>query len=257
MARMVHELECDFVQWAVGAFRSQRPDPMAPTFDKRAHVRYFLRCLKTHLPTAYTSNDSQRMTLAFFILSALDLLDALDTNITEAERTAYVDWIYRCQHPNGGFRGFTGTDMGERQNEENEHWDPANMAATYFALANLALLGDDLERVNRRGCRKWLKRLQLSDGTFGEALGRDGEVHGGRDMRFCFCAAAIRWILGGDEEKDEQLDVDGLLRFLEASQEASQTVPSKKRMVRHLLLLLRDEGSIAHPGLQLDGHIAP
>ncbi|KAL8695483.1 MAG: hypothetical protein Q9218_000061 [Villophora microphyllina] len=197
------------------------PEPsvqMVTELNKPAHVRYFLRCLKTHLPTAYTSNDSQRMTLAFFILCALDLLDGLDTNITASERAEYINWIYRCQHPDGGFNGFTGGDLGTAGNEANRHWDPANIAATYFALANLAILGDDLSRLDRGGCLKWLKRLQREDGTFGEAVGLDMEVQGERDMRFCYCAAATRWILDGGREREEDIDVDGLLRFFEASQ---------------------------------------
>ncbi|KAI4110215.1 MAG: hypothetical protein L6R37_000108 [Teloschistes peruensis] len=191
---------------------------MATELNKPSQIRYFLRCLKTHLPTAYTSNDSLRMTLAFFTLCALDLLDALHTNITESEKAAYVDWVYRCQHPDGGFRGFTGADLGAAGNAGNRHWDPANIAATYFALATLSILDDDMGKVNRRGCLNWLKRLQKSDGTFGEALGLHGKVQGERDMRFCYCAAAIRWILGGDREEEQDIDVDGLLRFFEASQ---------------------------------------
>ncbi len=191
---------------------------MASDFNKSTHIRYFLRCLKTHLPTAYTSNDSQRMTLAFFVLCGLDLLGALEANTTEDEREAYVAWIYTCQHPDGGFRGFTGADLGEERTQDNEHWDPANIAATYFALASLVILGDDLSRVKRSQCLRWLKRLQLSDGTFGEALGGEGEAHSGRDMRFCYCAAAIRWILAGGTTEEEDIDVDGLVRFIEASQ---------------------------------------
>ncbi|KAL8963262.1 MAG: hypothetical protein Q9193_000448 [Seirophora villosa] len=191
---------------------------------KSAHIRYHLRCLKTLLPTAYTSNDSQRMTLAFFTLCSLDLLGALDAHTTAAERSAYADWIYRCQHPDGGFRGFTGADVGDngRRTEGNRQWDPANIAATYFALVSLAILGDDLARVRGPECLAWLKRLQLPDGTFGEALGLGEEIQGGRDMRFCFCAAAIRWILRGEEEaeaaEEDDIDIDGLVRFFEASQ---------------------------------------
>lgn len=194
---------------------------MSATLKKPAHIRYHLRCLKTFLPTAYTSNDSQRMTLAFFTLCALDLLDALDSNITETERSDYIDWIYICQHPDGGFRGFTAIDFGDRTNEENKGWDLANIAATYFALASLAILGDDLARVKRSECLTWLKRLQLQDGTFGEALGLDGEVQSGRDMRFCYCATAIRWMLSGDRGEEEDIDVNGMMRFFEASQVSS------------------------------------
>src|SRR5436190_22666935 len=92
-------------------------------FRKDRHVKYFLRCLKTLLPHQYTSNDSSRMTLGFFTIAALDLLGILDANITPAERQGYIDWIYHCQVPSGGFRGFTGTDFGAaRRTLDNECW---------------------------------------------------------------------------------------------------------------------------------------
>src|SRR5271154_1353753 len=107
-------------------------------FHKERHVKYWLRCLKTFLPSAYISNDANRMTLAFFILSALDLLGELHEKITENERKEFIEWIYLCQHPDGGFRAFTGTNYGDSMRTvENEHWDPANIAGTYFALASL------------------------------------------------------------------------------------------------------------------------
>ena len=108
--------------------------------------------------------------------------------------------------------------MGRERNDSNAQWDPANIAATYFALLNLTLLGDGLGRVNKQACLAWLKNLQLPDGTFGEALGMNGEAEEGQDMRFCYCAAVISWILGEDRGTEGQLDVDGLLRFFEASQ---------------------------------------
>ena len=189
------------------------------TFHKAQHIKYWLRCLKTHLPTLYQSNDASRMTLAFFILSALDLLDALHTHTSREERESYVQWIYRCQHPKGGFRGFTGADVGPLQNEGNECWDPANLAASYFALAALTILGDNLEKVKVAECMTWLRQVQLEDGSFGEAKAKEGRIVGGRDVRFCYCAAAVRWILNhngastaGDTEND--IDVGNLERFI-------------------------------------------
>ena len=187
------------------------------TFNKKQHIKYWLRCLKTHLPTLYQSNDSSRMTLAFFILSALDLLDALHTNTSDEERKAYVDWIYRCQHPNGGFRGFTGADMGSLREEQNQCWDPANLAATYFALGALMILGDNLEKVKKSECMRWLRQLQLEDGSFGEAQLTEGRIVGGRDVRFCYCAAAVRRILKQYRPStvgDDDVDVDSMEKFI-------------------------------------------
>lgn len=213
-----------------------------PKFNKAKHIKYWLRCLKTHLPTQYTSNDSQRTTLAFFILSALDLLGVLHEHTTSAERTAYINWIYKCQHPQGGFRGFTGTNFGEdKRDERNGGWDPANVAATYFSLAALTVLGDGLERVKRKECWEWLKGLQLADGSFGEARGEGVCVEGERDVRFCYCAAAVRWILRrvrGISEKEEGLgdiDVEGLVRFVTSSQVWDNTRQALGRSVFWLM----------------------
>ena len=193
------------------------PGPIThASLNKEKHVRYWLRCLKTYLPNAYTSNEAQRMSLAFFILSALDLLDALHTKTTASERSRYVDWILCCQHPDGGFRGFTGTMTGD---ESSNEWDTANLAATYFACAALVVLGEGMERVRRKQCLGWLRRLQRANGSFGEGIGKGGVVEGAEDMRFCYTAAATRWFLRRGEEmnKVEDIDVEGLVKWVEAS----------------------------------------
>ena len=190
-------------------------------FSKDRHIKYWLRCLKTYLPNAYTSNDSNRMTLAFFTVSALDLLGVLHEKTSPSERSEYIDWIYLCQHPSGGFRGFTGTTFGdEATNDDNQHWDPANLAGTFFALVALAVLEDDMARVRRRECLAWLTKLQCDDGSFGEILGTGGSIEGGQDVRFCSLAAVVRWVLRGTGEGLEgvqDIDVDSLAGFVIAS----------------------------------------
>lgn len=185
-----------------------------PSFQKARHVKYWLRCLKTLLPTAYTPNDSQRMTFAFFTLSALDLLSSLEEHTNSEERSGYAHWIYRCQHPNGGFKGFTGADSGLQS-----CWDPANLAATFFALASLMILGDDLDRVKSTECLSWLNRLQRKDGSFGEALGTQGRIEGGGDIRYCYLAAAVRWILrrGSTIDQVSDINVHSLTSYVRAS----------------------------------------
>ncbi|KAJ6135977.1 Terpenoid cyclases/protein prenyltransferase alpha-alpha toroid [Penicillium capsulatum] len=153
---------------------------MEPSFNTDRHVKFYLRCLKTFLPAPYVSNDSNRMLLAYLTLSGLDVLGVLREKTTPEERQGYIDWIYHCQVPSGGFRGFSGTDFGAaRRTTQNEAWDPANVPATFFALVNLLILGDDLTRVERRACLQWLPRLQRADGSFGEVLGVGGNVEGG------------------------------------------------------------------------------
>ena len=49
----------------------------AASFTPARHVEYFLKCLR-QLPSPYTSLDTNRLTVAYFCVSALDLLDSLD-----------------------------------------------------------------------------------------------------------------------------------------------------------------------------------
>ncbi|OJD13721.1 hypothetical protein AJ78_05853 [Emergomyces pasteurianus Ep9510] len=195
----------------------------AAPLRKDRQIKYFLRCLKTFLPHQYTSNDSSRMTLAFFTVAGLDLLDALDGNLSPAERKGYIDWIYHCQVPSGGFRGFSGTIFGEsRRTSENECWDPANVPATFFALMALIVLRDDLSRVKRKECLLWLRRMQREDGSFGELLGSGAQIEGSNDLRFCCCAAGVRYVLRGkdaDYLRDiDDIDVSRLISHIKACQ---------------------------------------
>ena len=158
---------------------------------------------------------------AFFIVSALDLLSALDVHTTSEERAAYIDYVYSFQHPSGGFRTFDGTNFGDRnRGGETERWDPGNVAGTFFALATLAVLGDGLQRVKRKETLVWLRKLQLEDGSFAEVLGGDGPPAGEKDVRFCFLATLIRSILRDEEEDQdvEDIDVEGLAKFVIAAQ---------------------------------------
>lgn len=164
------------------------------------HIKYWRRNLKTLLPHFYTSNDSNRMLLALFTVSALDILGDLDAALSAEERQGHIDWVYSCQLPEGGFRPWPGSNYGPLRNEENKNWDPAHIPGTFFALLTLVVLGDDLEKVKRKEILTWLVKMQRPEGSFGETLGDGDFVHGGNDSRFGYMATAIRWILRGDLE---------------------------------------------------------
>jgi geranylgeranyl transferase type-1 subunit beta len=164
------------------------------------HIKYWRRNLKTLLPHFYTSNDSNRMLLALFTVSALDILGDLDAALSAGERQGYIDWVYRCQLPEGGFRPWPGSDFGTMSSDSNKRWDPPHIPGTFFALLTLVVLGDDLARIKRRETLVWLLRMQRPEGSFGETVDDDGFVHGGNDSRFGYMATAIRWILRGDLE---------------------------------------------------------
>ena len=205
--------------------------PSTPSLNTSTHVRYWLRCLKTLLPNAYTEQDATRIPLAFFTLSALDLLDSLDAHTTPTERAQWADFLYSCQHSDGGFRAFTGSKYGERTAAAGSgRWDPANVAGTYFAIVSLVLLGDDLGRLDRAKTLDWVQRLQNEDGSFGELLAGNGTVDGGQDVRFCFMAALVCHTLRGKVGQDtfpEGIDQAALARFVLSSKVRFPSCPGK------------------------------
>jgi geranylgeranyl transferase type-1 subunit beta len=194
--------------------------------DVKLHMKYWHMCFKSFLPTQYTSNDSSRMTFAFFILSALDLLGVGAESFSERDRANIRSWILKCQHPNGGFCGSPNhkfpecyyTDVGRGK----QQIDPANLHATFFAILSLSYTGS-LDGLNRDACLKWLQTLQRKDGSFGELINQDGVIEGGRDMRYCYTATAVRWmlrgdVLEGDIPKEEDIDVESLVDHIRAGQ---------------------------------------
>jgi geranylgeranyl transferase type-1 subunit beta len=186
--------------------------PPPSPFDKPRQIKFWKRC-STLLPQDYTTGDAGRVSLGFFIVAALDLLSVLETSIQSSERTSWINWIYSCQVPSGGFRGFPGTDLGSLRNEGNCHWDPASLPNTYLALLTLVILGDDLEKVERKECLQWLGKLQRANGSFGEFQGENGEVLGKDDLRTCYCAAGIAYLLQADHDQ-LPFDEAALRRFV-------------------------------------------
>ena len=179
---------------------------MMSEVDVARHVAYCRRCLNL-LPGAFTSNDLNRLSLGFFLLNALDILNCLSC-ITPEEREEWINWIYSCQIPGGGFRGSTGT-----KTKEPSIFDAGHLPALYFAIASLLILGDDLTRIDRRGALDTMKRLQNEDGSFSPVvIGEDkfGEV----DVRHLYCAIAAREMLS-PIKAEEDIDVNAAIRYIQ------------------------------------------
>lgn len=157
-----------------------------------AHGKYFVKLLDT-LPEPYTSLDTNRMTVAYFCVSGLDLLGLLDC----IDAPAIVEWVYAQQLRApadapadwaGGFRGagYLGAPYaGAAGTPPCSAFDTGHIAMTYTALAILTILGDDLSRVDRAATLRHVRGLQQADGSFCAFAG------GESDMRFVYCAAAI------------------------------------------------------------------
>lgn len=201
-------------------------DPEPPTLDIDRHLKYWKMCLRSPLPGAYLSNEGNRMALAYFIINSITILTPPGSErtplIPPKEKRRIREWILFHQHPGGGFSGTSSlvfplhvydewdSEAGERS---LEHAGLANIAATLFALQLLALLSDEdnaedaFKGVDRPKLLRWLKRLQREDGSFGEVLrllpGKGWFIAGGNDMRYCYVATAIRWMLRGDVKEGE------------------------------------------------------
>nr|XP_053633943.1 geranylgeranyl transferase type-1 subunit beta-like [Cherax quadricarinatus] len=143
-------------------------------FLRARHIKYLQRCLRV-LPYSAVTFDTSRMTVLFFALSGLDLLDGLQ-EISKKEREHIVDWIYslqivpsddKDQLASAGFRG--GTSLASCRGQADyttniSSFDCGHITMTYTALASLIILGDDLSRVNRKAVLAHVAALQCQDG---------------------------------------------------------------------------------------------
>ena len=60
--------------------------------DIAAHAKYFLRCLEL-LPAPYASLDTNRLTVAYFCVSGLDVLGS----VKRVNAARVIEWIYSLQ----------------------------------------------------------------------------------------------------------------------------------------------------------------
>lgn len=162
----------------------------------KKHAKYFLRFLNL-LPPRLASNDSTRVTIAFFSVSGLDTLNHLDL-LSSDEQKSIIDWIYHLQFvpatsskARAGIQGssilnakVSGTECGL------ESYKYGHLAMTYTGIAVLLALGDDLSRLDRKAIIEGVASVQQKDGSFSPTL--QGNEH---DMRFVYCAACICYML--------------------------------------------------------------
>ncbi|XP_076917726.1 geranylgeranyl transferase type-1 subunit beta-like [Bidens hawaiensis] len=181
------------------------PVPVDQLFDRERHIRY-LEMNYQILPSPYEGQEIIHLTLAYFIISGLHILQALD----RIDREAVIDWVLSLQaHPkneddlnNGQFYGFHGSKSSQFHSVDDEVSVPNNshLASTYCALAILKIVDYDFSLIDSGSISMSMKHLQQSDGSF-------MPIHTGAetDLRFVYCAAVISSLLdnwsGIDKEK--------------------------------------------------------
>lgn len=180
-------------------------EPDEQLFDRDRHIRY-LEMNYQLLPSPYEAQEINHLTLAYFIISGLHILQALD----RVDREAVINWVLSMQaHPkseaelnNGQFYGFHGSRSSQFHSLDNGDSVPNNshLASTYCALAILKTVGYDFSLIDSHSISKSMKHLQQPDGSF-------MPIHTGAetDLRFVYCAAVISSLLdnwsGVDKEK--------------------------------------------------------
>ena len=140
----------------------------------KRHAKFFQRSLAV-LPCSLSSYDTQRVTIAFFALSGLDLLGCLE--LVSEQSQHIIEWLYSClvisreaeREHWSGFRGSTTLKLSPSSPGPSHDHDHGHIAMTYTALASLVILGDDLGRVDRKAVLAGVKALQLPDGSFKES----------------------------------------------------------------------------------------
>jgi geranylgeranyl transferase type-1 subunit beta len=174
------------------------------------HIAYHKRCLGL-LPHQFQGVDLNRVSIAFFLLNALDILNSPSpSTFPEHDRLHWIDWLYKCQlTQGGGFRGSTATISGPPS-----LFDSGHLPASYFAIATLLILGDDLSRVKRTEILKGLRKSQFADGSFAPVLLGDGEKFGEVDVRHLYCAVAVREMLS-PVTKEEDFDVSAAIGYIQ------------------------------------------
>ncbi|KAG8390875.1 hypothetical protein BUALT_Bualt01G0129100 [Buddleja alternifolia] len=177
-------------------------------FERDRHI-FYLEMMYQLLPSPYQAQEINRLTLAYFIISGLDILRALD----RIDKNAVINWVLSLQaHPQsegtlekGQFYGFHGSRSSQFHSNDTRSAIPngSHLASTYCALSILKTVGYDLSLIDSDLLLKSMKNLQRPDGCF-MPIHTGGET----DLRFVFCAAAICSILknwsGMDREKAKE-----------------------------------------------------
>ncbi|XP_051116566.1 geranylgeranyl transferase type-1 subunit beta [Andrographis paniculata] len=180
-------------------------DPEPRGFDRDRHV-LFMEMMYQLLPSPYEDQEINRLTLAYFTVSGLDILRALH----RVDKEVVINWVLSLQArpknedtlEKGQFYGFHGSRSSQYQSNNNGAaiHNGSHLASTYCALAILKTVGYDLSLIDSELLLKSMKCLQQPNGCF-MPIHTGGE----RDLRFVFCAAAICSILknwnGMDREK--------------------------------------------------------
>lgn len=198
-------------------------NPLDSISIRKKHALFLNTILSNRFPCS--SLDTTRMTMVFFAISGLDILDQLSTMLCETRRKQIIEWIYSQQiiskKDKCGFFGFRGSPANGLDNE----YDVGNLAITYAAMASLIILGDDLKRVDKTSLCNIKRDLQLQNGNICGSFGSEA------DMRFVYSACVIAYLMNDWSF----IDVNSTVDFIRSSMVCTST--SSVTFLFSLLLL--------------------
>lgn len=139
---------------------------MTATLRRDQTVNFLLRGLK-NLSEGFECLDASRPWLVYWIIHSLELLNV---SLEGQQKTDTIQFLAKCQNPDGGFGGGPG--------------QVPHLAPTYAAVNALIILGGEeaYQIINRKTLAQWMDRLRQDDGSFIMHIG--GEV----DIRGVYCA---------------------------------------------------------------------
>ncbi|KAK6933186.1 PFTB repeat [Dillenia turbinata] len=181
-------------------------------FEKDRHL-WYLHMMYEILPSLYQDQEINRLTLAYFVISSFNVLDALD----QVDKEGVVNWVLsfqaypktRSELENGQFYGFHGsrTSQYPQDDKGDLKYNGSHLASTYCGLAILKILGYNLSSIDSESILLSMRALQQPDGSF-------MPVHFGaeNDLRFVYCAAAICSMLGSWDGMDQEKAKEYILK---------------------------------------------
>ncbi|XP_074312135.1 protein farnesyltransferase subunit beta isoform X2 [Silene latifolia] len=151
----------------------QRPQSVMLEIARDSHSHYLTTALR-RLPPSFCVLDANRPWLCYWILHSLALLRE---PIDDALENDAIDFLSKCQDPNGGYGGGPG--------------QMPHLATTYAAVNSLITLGGHkaLSSIHRDALYAFLQRMKDPNGSF--RMHEKGET----DVRACYTAIATASIL--------------------------------------------------------------
>ncbi|PIM99780.1 Protein geranylgeranyltransferase Type I, beta subunit [Handroanthus impetiginosus] len=157
------------------------PHAQSVNFELRRenHIEYLTKSLK-QLGPSFSVLDANRPWLCYWIMHSIALLgDCVDDELENDT----IDFLQRCQDPNGGYGGGPG--------------QMPHLATTYAAINTLITVGGhrSLSSINRKKLYAFLLRMKDSSGGF--RMHDGGEV----DVRACYTAISVASVLNILDER--------------------------------------------------------